>query len=315
VFGSPVLLDWALPTSYEKGLSALPEREARIELLYSAGPESPEKSPASPCLGSSPTGVSAAPPHFPLLQTLSLLSPRTKRMPAAAAAAHRFDAGHRLHPSSAAGRRRLCPSSAAGRRRRRTPASSAEGSRRRRCRMPASSAALPPLQDDAEAAGRRPPPLQVAAGRRRRCWTPTRDADLVRCRTVFLRCRMPTRDAGLRRYRTPTRAAVAATGRRARLLHSPAPAPASGRPASRTGTRLLLFLLSRTRLRFLFCLGTWLFFSFLFRTRLLFYFLVKGLCTRISILNSRGLPNNFSVQLGSRNPGYQTRQKIWTELS
>jgi hypothetical protein len=213
-FGSPVLLDWALPTPYEKGLSALPEREARIELRYSAGLESPEKSPASPRMGSSPTGVSAAPSHFPLLQTLSLLSPRTKTKHCTpAAVAHRFDAGHSCRTPSwaaAAGHRRGPPSifaAAAG------------------CRPPPlpflRSRTMPKLQDAGLLCYRTPPPLLDAATGRRP--PPLQDVS-------FLRSRMPTRaiaaghrrgpplqDAGagrLRRYGTTRQVALPRRRRR-----------------------------------------------------------------------------------------------------
>jgi hypothetical protein len=54
-----------VPTSPGNGLSALPGREARIELHTWAGLASPGKSPARPARGPNPIGVTAPEPHFP----------------------------------------------------------------------------------------------------------------------------------------------------------------------------------------------------------------------------------------------------------
>jgi hypothetical protein len=78
LFGRSARANWALPTSYEKQPSALPGREAEIELRTSAGLTSPEKIPPRPATGQNPRGVAHAPPHFPPFRSRSTSrAPRT----------------------------------------------------------------------------------------------------------------------------------------------------------------------------------------------------------------------------------------------
>jgi hypothetical protein len=73
LFGRSARANWALPTSYEKQPSALPGREAEIELHTWAGLTSPGKPPARLASGLKRTGVTRPSPHFPL-ETLSIES-------------------------------------------------------------------------------------------------------------------------------------------------------------------------------------------------------------------------------------------------
>jgi hypothetical protein len=146
MFGRSGRANWAVPTIYEKWLSALPEREAQIELLYSAGPESPENCPASRAWARAQQGSQHNHLISPPARTRSLLSPRQEpSTPGAVSALLSNDAGHRIDaglstmlassvplPLDVASS--TLPAAATGRQRRYGP---------------------PPQQDDGEATGRR----------------------------------------------------------------------------------------------------------------------------------------------------------------
>jgi hypothetical protein len=82
---------WAVPTSPRKGLSALPGREAEIELRTWAGLNSPGKTTPRPAPGPSPTGVERPQSHFPP-KLLSLQLPPARPDEPATSSPPRLDA-------------------------------------------------------------------------------------------------------------------------------------------------------------------------------------------------------------------------------
>jgi hypothetical protein len=140
-----------------------------------------------------------------------------------------------------------------------------------------------------------PTPAQVAAAlpRRHRPTSPQRrpapltqsPPDAVCSRHRLLDDRRGTTPRGKARlYGTPLRDNAAATGCRRETTPRRRRSPA-GRPTSSTRDPIDFFI---------FCLGTGLFCSFLFRTGLLFSILSKDLAVKIPSLNSNNLPNNIS---------------------
>jgi hypothetical protein len=109
LFGRSARANWALPTSYEKQPSALPGREAEIELHTWAGLTSPGKPPARLASGLKRTGVTRPSPHFPI-ETLSIESTTAAASPTpACAAASPTPACAAAYPSPACATTRLRP--------------------------------------------------------------------------------------------------------------------------------------------------------------------------------------------------------------